>query len=189
MLKYALVLTLFALLFVGCDEENNNPTASGGTGGVSIDHVDGLQGGKIPASGTITFHIRMNNSEGDDVKGFTNGFRIYGPSGTSWTTTSAEATGVLDSDDFDFIWQVGSRSVTGTQSDTVTVIASVLNNTVGMEAGFNDITHTITVGPVNATSTGRSLCIDSCYFPNSGKWLWAPGGAPSWSGPHCYQIQ
>ena len=126
---------------------------------------------------------------GQDVQGFTHGFRIYGSSGTSWTTTTAVGTGMLSGDDFDLLWQVGLRSVTGTMSDTVTVAAAVMSNPVGMPATFNDITHTITVGPVNATSTGRSLCIDSCYYPPSGAWLWSPGEPPSWSGPHCYQVQ
>ena len=188
MLKYVLLLALCIPAIGGCDEEEN-PTVSGGTGGVSIDHVDGLQGGKIPSGGTITFHIRLNNSDGVDVQGFTHGFRIYGSSGTSWTTTNAVGTGVLSKDEFDLLWQVGLRSVTGTQSDTVALAGAVLYNEIGMEAGFNDITHTITVGPVNTTSTNRRLCIDSCYWAPSGTWLWTPGDAPSWSGPHCYAIQ
>lgn len=188
MLKFALVLMLFSLLFIGCDEDDNPTAGAGGSGGVSIDHVDGLQGGKIPAGGMITFHVRMNNTDGDDVQGFTHGLRIYGSSGTSWSTTTAASTGVFGPDEFDIYWQIGLRAVTGTWSDTIS-LAGASAGGIGMEAGFNDITHTITIGPVNTSSTNRSLCIDSCFYGPSGRWLWAPGGEPSWSGPHCYTIQ
>ena len=68
-------------------------------------------------------------------------------------------------------------------------VAGSVANMSGMPDGFSDITHTITIGPTRSASAGREICLDSSYFPPSGSWLWAPGGKPTWSGPHCYRIQ
>lgn len=42
------------------------------------------------------------------------------------------------------------------------------------------------------SSIGKTICIDSCYFPDAGPWLWnVDDGStivPQWDGPYCYTI-
>jgi len=195
MLKYLFVLSLALVTVVGCAEEEENPTGSGieGDAHISVDHVIGLSGGKIPVDGTIIFYIRMTNNTGDGIKGLTHGLRIYSANGATWTTTVGDDTGVLDGDDFDLTWSSRERGVTGSVSDTVAISGAVAFNPIGMPDGFDDITHTITIGPVTSISRNRTICIDSCYFPPSGVWKWAAEEqrtySPTWSGPHCYTVQ
>ncbi len=46
---------------------------------------------------------------------------------------------------------------------------------------------------VNSNATGNYLCLDSCFVPPGGAWLWTDDhGAnfyPPWDGPHCYLIE
>ncbi len=161
---------------------------------ITVDHVDGLAApDAVITGGDITYHIRMSAPD-NNHKGLTNGWRIYSPTGAQWTTTAIVATDALTTSapggggDFDLIYTVGHRSITGSDADTVTVTAAVMLNPIGMPMGFDSVTHTITIGPIDAGFTGGEICIDSSWYP-SGVWKWAGADVfPDWGGPYCYCI-
>ncbi len=158
---------------------------------ISVDHVDGLSApDAVQMETPITFHIRMTNDVGNSQKGITNGFRVYSPTGAEWTTTVADSTDAIGGTEFDLVYVINNFSVTGSGADTVGVGGAVIFNPVGMPAGFDDITHTITIGPIDPAYQGGEICLDSSFFPPSGLWKWAgpPEAIPSWDGPHCFTI-
>lgn len=157
---------------------------------ISVDHVDGLNGPDAVQMDTpVTFHIRMTNDVSNPQKGITNGFRVYSPTGAEWNTTVADTTGAIGRANFDLVWVINNFSITGSGADTVGFGGAVMFNT-GMVAGFDSITHTITIGPIDPAYQGGEICLDSSFFPPSGLWKWAgpPEAIPSWDGPHCYTI-
>ena len=78
----------------------------------------------------------------------------------------------------------------GTGADTVGFTGYFQTIGTGMWDGFNEIAWTISIDSFPQSEIGKSFCIDSSYFPPSGKWLWADGISlePEWDGPHCFQI-
>ena len=167
-------------------------------GQVSLDHVDGLVNDKIPAGASVTFYIRMTNSTENVLGGTANGFRIFSEDGANWATTVGDTTGTLGKATFDggmFLSHVG---VSGAGADTVG-FAGFRMQGPGIAAGFDSVTYTITIGPIDAASAGKTICIDSAYYPPSGVWKWAPTGLaretgtkvstiPAWSGQQCFTI-
>ncbi len=55
----------------------------------------------------------------------------------------------------------------------------------GLPAGFDEIAFVITTGNF---VEGSIACLDSCYFPTTGTWMWSTG-VPSWDGPHCFSVE
>jgi PKD repeat protein len=161
---------------------------------VSVDHVDGLAGpGAVNTDVPITFHIRMA-AEGTAYSGLTNAFEVSSPSGATWTGTTTSSTSILDGDDFfDFMWRLNSSGVTGSGADTVALVASVMDNPIGMPADFDDVVMTIEIGPIDPADAGGEICLDSVFLPPSTLWKWAgsgsaPEASPFWGGPYCYTI-
>lgn len=160
-------------------------------GSVSLDHVDGLQSPGVLQMGVpITFHLRCTNDAGDPQLALTNGFRVYSPSGAEWGSTWADTTGTVGGAQFDLVWLINEYSISGSGADTVAFGGCVMFSS-GMQSGFDDITHTITVGPIDTAYDGGQICLDSSWFPPSNDWLWVNSGCgarPSWDGPHCFAI-
>lgn len=159
--------------------------------GVSLDHVDGLSApGYILPDSLITFHIRMT-AGGEAIGGIFNGFKIYSPDAATWTTTTADTTGAIGEAEFDLTWVIRFFSISGLGADTVGFGGSRMFGP-GMPADFDRVTHTITIGPVDSTDLGKSICIDSSFFPPEGRWRWSSSDpdpfAPAWDGPHCFYI-
>ncbi len=161
---------------------------------ISVDHVDGLAApGAVNMEVPITFHIRMA-AEGAQYAGITNGFHVYSPSGASWTGTAIDTTGTIGQANFELIWSISHHSITGSDADTVGLAGAVMMSPFGMDADFNDITHTITIGPIGTADAGGEICLDSAFYRNSGVWKWAgrkptyPDVKPNWGGPYCYTI-
>ena len=48
----------------------------------------------------------------------------------------------------------------------------------------------IKLASTDCADTGKMICLDSSYFPPSGKWLWSDGSSygPTWDGIHCYYL-
>ncbi|MFH1686645.1 MAG: thrombospondin type 3 repeat-containing protein, partial [bacterium] len=162
-------------------------------GAFTVDHVDGLTAqGHIPTGGTnVTFHLRMTNSSGANLTGFTNGFEIYSPDGGTWSTTTADTTGAIGHATFDLLFNINYFSVTGSGADTVGFGGSIMFGS-GAPDGFDAITHNITIGPFPSASHQKTICIDSCFYRpmNFWKWIVAPNVEvyPAWNGPLCYQV-
>ena len=160
---------------------------------MSLDHTDGLiDATHVMTDSPITFYIRMTNGA-ENLEGFTNGFRVYSPDNpaVNWTTLTADFTGTIGEDQFDMLWGIYYFGITGTGADTVGFVGSIMFQ-AGMAAGFDDITHTITIGNIGTEFTGSTICLDSSFYPPTNTWLWARATSgtivPDWDGPHCYTI-
>lgn len=160
-------------------------------GSLSLDHVDGLLASDVVAvEQEITFYLRVTNNTAIDISGITNGFHIYSPDGAEWTTTTPDTTGTLGRTQFDGFFFISTFGIDGQGADTVGFGGTRLM-LPGMPDGFDDIAYTITVGPIGAEHVGRHICLDSSFYPASGRWKWASPGVdifPGWDGPHCYWI-
>ncbi len=162
-------------------------------GNVYLDYVDGLYHSSryIRAGEPITFHIRVSNviaTKGTDIPGLTNGFRIYSPTGTPISVSSAVSTsGFDDSTSLD-----GGRFVNsfGASGDTTGFGGYALQG-VGVPNGLDIVAYTITLDPIDAKFRGAEVCLDSTWYPPSNEWIWATGSetyVPDWGGPYCFTV-
>ncbi len=159
---------------------------------ISLDHVDGLVGNSALGVGQdITFHIRFSNPSDTAFGGLTNGFRVYSTDSATWLSTILDTTGALGQEQFDLGIFLPTFGVNGQSADTVGFGALRISSS-GMPSGFDGIALTIGIGPIAPSNIGKTICLDSSYFPPSGVWKWAAPGAidvfPTWDGPHCYAI-
>lgn len=166
-------------------------TAQGQTGSISLDHVDGIMGtDSIAAFEPITFYLRVTNNLGVPIGGWANGFRVYSPDGAIWspiTYDTANVGWVYMADGGVFL---RPYSVDGSGADTIG-FAGFRFYEAGIPDGFDEVAFVIRT-MVHSSNLGRTLCLDSSYFPPSGSWHWfvEPGmyHSPSWDGPHCFTI-
>ena len=182
-----------AYLFSGWstpDCENLSPCPPPPGGEITVDRVDGLlQGDTVPTGQLITFHLRFYNGLSQRVEDLTNGFRVYSPSGATWTTTTALSNNAFGNF-FDLGDVINYYGVTGSATDTIGIGGAAIMG--GMPQGFDSVTHTITIGPIPQEYSGGEICLDSCWFPPHGQWLWSSKldpYKPSWDGPHCFAIK
>lgn len=158
-------------------------------GSVSLDNIQGTSSGSAIGLGTVTFNFRVNLfDDGDYLRGFTNGMRIYSPDGATWDPPVGSINPVLASY-FDLYYNVSYFGADGLGEDTLAFLGLVRLND-GLPPGWNDIGFSITTA-VQADDEGKTLCIDSTFYPPTGYWKWSSTGAntfPAWSGPHCFYI-
>lgn len=177
------------------------PPSSGGEkapyvegGSVVLDHVDGLykSTGQIKAGEPINFWIRVTNDMTDKATGvaaMTNGFRVYSPDGAQWNL-AAEATPQQTSMNMNAGFFVNQYSVDGQGADTIG-FGGYSDNGTDMAPGFNEIVYKISLDAIDASHNGKTICLDSSWYPPVDEWVWATGGSPavpSWGGPHCFTI-
>ena len=166
--------------------------AYGQNGSITIDTVDGLHMDIQTALDTntqVVFWINYTNDVGRMLKGFTNGFEVYSPNGAEWTTTVLDTNGAFGKAQFDFgIW-FNSFSITGAGADTVGISGTQMFGG-GLPDGWSDTAYSITIGPILPAHIGKTICVDSAYYPPTGIWKWesAPAIIPDWGGPYCYGI-
>ena len=146
----------------------------------------------LPPGEQLTFHVGMYNNTGSKIKGIINGFRVHSPNGASWNTTVGDTLGTLAwKDAFDLIFAINYFGITGRGADTVAFGGSVLSGN-GLPNGFNDSAYSIRIGPINSSHAGKTICIDSSFYPPAGRWKWALTGTesvfPDWGGPYCFQV-
>lgn len=158
---------------------------------LSLDGVDGESSeGVIKTGSEIVFHIRLANKSGAAVVGLTSGFRVYSPDGAQWNTSVGDTTGAISSERLEQRF-INEFSITGSGADTIG-FAGFRMKMPGIVAGFDSVAYNITIGPIDASYIGKTICLDSSYFPPSGIWLWVKeptiSARPTWSGPHCYMI-
>ena len=158
---------------------------------VSVDHVEGLIQNKIILNIPITYYIRLTDTSGSAVYGCTNGFKVYSSTGATWSPLTWNWVTFWDGhtleEFFSLVHNVFEFSVTGSGADTLGLALSSMMRE-GMPDGFNEICLSITTQVTDSSLVGDTLCIDSCWFPPSGTWLWAPTGQPAWNGSICYEI-
>jgi len=156
---------------------------------ITLEDVDGLWYDNgftyCLCDGRSAFHLRLTNNTGGYVKGMCNGFRLYSPDGATWQWTAARFAPAIDQGYFDMVFNVGEIDVDGEGEDRVSFSSSVMIGT-GLPDGFDDIAYEIAIGPL---PNGGTICLDSCYYPPSGLWLWGSNSGsyiPEWDGPHCF---
>lgn len=168
------------------------PLTSQGQGSVTIDHIDGLNSsGKLTAGVPLVYHLRLTNTSGLSVAGSTNGFQIYSPDGALWSPTMADSISLGWSQIYDGGLFFNYASQTGEGADTVGFGGFTINGS-GLTTDFDAVAYIITT-QVEVDQLGKTLCIDSCFYPPVGQWYWAHNSSatettPDWSGPVCYEI-
>lgn len=184
MRRFVILLFFILLLFVS---ENAY------TGQVIIEPYQGIWDDngtfKIIPICPVSFNVRIINDNGVNVGGFATGFRIWTTGGTNFTPLSGDTLPVDFgggdgwADIFDLNYYISCFSCDGIGADTIGFIGARLSGE-GLPDGFNGLAYRLYTGNIQ---NGEVLCLDSSYFPPTGSWLWVPGGAPSWDGPHCFQ--
>ncbi len=164
---------------------------SGAAQGLRLDHVDGLYApDTIPVGGQVTFYIRITGSPTTTYHGIINGFRIYSPDGAQWGSTVADTLPLNWLQWFGLIFSVNRFSLDGVGADTVGFGGSYNPlNSAGLPIGFDSVTYKITIGPIDPQYNGKTIVLDSSYYPPIGRWKWAgPDAFPSWDGAYVYTI-
>ena len=83
--------------------------------------------------------------------------------------------------------------VFGSGSDTVG-FATVVNDSAGLYAGFDERCFTITIEDIPCSNEGLTLCIDSSFYRPIGVWKWSLATVPQtetfpvWDGQTCFTI-
>jgi len=158
------------------------------SGSISLDYIGGLIGpDTVCADRPIVFGLRVTNSSGSVVAGYTHGFRVYSPTGAVWSGTFAEYVGSF-ADYFDQTF-IEYRSADGVGADTVGFTGFAITSS-GLPSGFSDISLQLTITPSQAWE-GHTICLDSTWFAPSGTWQWSVSSQqvyPSWDGPHCFLL-
>jgi len=186
---------LIDYLFIS--QEPPVPCGAVGEQWVKVDHVNGTRIDAMQTGVPITFYLRFINATADTMVAFDHGFTIYSTDGAQWDTVAIEALQADWPERFDFVNQVQYWNVTGADADTVRVAGLSFffqpDGGAGLTPGFNALTYSVTIGPIPPESHGRTICLDSCWYPEgTNSWMWAPavGGiiGPEWDGPRCYRI-
>ncbi len=163
------------------------PAAGGIT--VSLSGPGVWPGDTIQCGLPVTFNVRMNNTTGDPIHGSTNGFRLYSPDGAEWEIPTYDAVGGLDAY-YDGGVHVVGLGVDGVSDDTI-AIGGMQISAGGIPNGYDGVILTITT-EINSDDSGKTICLDSTYFPPAGPWIWALPDTtivPEWGGPYCYQTK
>ncbi|MCK4460354.1 MAG: BACON domain-containing protein, partial [candidate division Zixibacteria bacterium] len=163
---------------------------------LSLDHTDGLiDADHLDTGVPVTFYIRITNDEDNNFKGITNGFRVYSPDGATWTATVPSLLTSIDWGTNFMFFFITPTNVDGIGADTVGYggVAMGVPPSIGLPAFFDDTTYSITIGPVDQSDAGKTICLDSTFYPTSGVWKWDGGVGigiryPAWDGPHCFTI-
>ena len=163
----------------------------GQDGSVTLESVTGLWNtDTVQVGKDVVFSLRVTNTSGGTVKGITNGFRVYSDDGAVWHNMTPDTLGPIGKALFDLgVWL--NTFSTGSAADTVGFGASGMLNP-GLPIGFDEVSYTITVGPIYYGDAGKTICLDSSLYPPVGIWKWEKGGSvylyPDWDGPHCFDI-
>jgi hypothetical protein len=136
--------------------------------------------------------------------GSANGFRIYSPDSAEWVPATPYGEFLNDYLPDGLVWQgsaphwqiydgglfVKVFSVDGSGADTIGFAGYQMDHGTGLYPGFDAVGIGINIARIPESSRGKTLCIDSCYWPPAGTWKWANGFniLPYWDGPHCFEI-
>ncbi|MFH1687597.1 MAG: hypothetical protein ABIE70_08775 [bacterium] len=164
-----------------------------GQGGISLDQILyewSDAGNPVLCTGTrVIFKLRLTNLSGENIRALSHGFVIYSPDGAGWS--SSDGGWAIDAGPwFDLANGIVGNG-DGVSPDTIGFYGSVLFSQ-GIPDGFDDIVFNIGIGPIDHSYSGKTICLDSAWFPPSGMWAWGlPSGTaiPGWGGPYCRQIE
>jgi len=165
--------------------------AFGQGGSITLDRVLGqYMPDTLCANRPITFLLRLTNSTPDYITGYQHGFAVSSPDGAVWGGTTGE--NLIE--DVYLIFDLGvfinPFGVDGTGADTIG-FAGARMFSPGLAPGWDGLAFAIRIQGAGSEYGGRTICLDSVFFPPACSWLWAtPSGNffPSWDGPHCFTI-
>jgi hypothetical protein len=139
------------------------------------------------------------------VAGFSIGFRVYSPDGASWLWNTQpgglgpviKAVTVVPGSRMDTNWDLLLDSWES-DMDGISPDSLMPHGVVMMETGMvpGPLEHMLsfhfTPGEIGADET-RTICIDSCFIPPSGAFLFAdqsgPSVTPQINGPYCFAVK
>jgi hypothetical protein len=169
-------------------------------GEVTLEYVAGQSGPAVVAAGyPLTFNVRVTNNTDRYIRGMSDGFTLYSPDGANFGSIGLPGDSVWwDGIGFAVRWTFdptagepfGSMAFAfpewhGWGGDTT--------YTLGFPPGATGVSYHINVEPFGEEDIGKTICFDSAFFGNGGKWMWVVDGDntlhPSWDGPHCYTIE
>jgi hypothetical protein len=148
--------------------------------------------GTVLATMPFQFDVHIANETGLAIHGINNGFRVYSPDGAEWQPIQCDSFSIGWPTRFDLMpFNVTYFDVTGSGSDLV-LVSTMRSNGPGLEAGFDgDVWYINT--EVSSAEVGKTICLDSSFFPPNTLWRWALEGStqhvPAWGGPYCYLIE
>ncbi len=179
--RLSVLLSLLAIVILASGGHAQNT--------VLLDHVDGLnQSGQIMADQPISLYFSFDWGN-EDLTCPSNAYRLYSPDGATWSPPTIEATIPM----LNMFWDGGvfmsTFSCDGSGSDTLSFTAFTIFQS-GLPAGTTDPVYKISF-TVDKSQIGKTICVDSSYFPPAGTWLWIlPSGnvVPDWGGPYCFDI-
>jgi len=168
-----------------------------GYGGISLDHMDGLNpenSSQVLCSTPIGFHMRLTNLSNCNIHGSTNGFRVWMKQGSAFDSLVG---GIHDFPWDDWFDLTGGLIINEFPFDPVTGAMIIGFGGAafmgpGIPAGFDEeVWHLFT--QVDPSADGDTICIDSTFYPPGGPWLWAMDlpcttYVPTWDGPHCFHV-
>jgi hypothetical protein len=179
------------------DNPNQSDVDSDGVGDVCdsergllwLEGVNSLFGDELLAAGTSpTFKIGIVNQTGHAVRTISNGFQIASPDGASWNSIAGSFSGEFA---FDGYTAVVADAVDGISPDTIGFSAVAITGD-GLANGFEGEAFLIQIGPIDFSAVGRTICLDTAFFPPSGVWKWTFGEKneyyPLWGGPYCFFV-
>jgi hypothetical protein len=177
---------------------------------------------QFPHGRRIEFFIRITNNTLLTQLAVVNGFRLYSADGAEWvpdfvvdthinqinqTTFDTSYYGTFIDPPADYIWkgfEAGKQQMfdggiflftyvsDGIGADTIGLSGWVQLTGTGLPPGLDFVGWKIAIDSVDVLQVGRTLCLDSSFYPPSGLWSWAPESGPllypSWDGPHCFEI-
>ena len=164
--------------------------------GITLESVEGLYGqsddSMLVADGStqIVFRLRLVGLSGVSG-GFTTGFRVYSTDDAQWGGVVADTLAVGTG--WDVMWDspggffVNYYGNDGIGADTVGLGALAIYG--GLPASFDEVAYSLTVGPISSSHDGKTLILDSCFYPPNGYWMMAgSGGSFSWGGPYNFTL-
>ncbi len=185
----SLTLGLFAVA-VNAQEESTKEAAPAAIKIISIDGLDGESA--IVTGQPVIFRFGIANNTGKAIAGFSHGFKVYSPDGAKWGTTGADTTGALGKEIMDGGVFFNGFSLSGSGADTIGVGAFRIMKD-GIPSGWSNEAFAMQIGPLTEQQLGKTICIDSTFFPPGGAWLWSMEGQgqvrPKWDGPYCFTIK
>ena len=149
-----------------------------------------LNDSTVQATSDVEFRVHLYNGLSYDIYGSTNGFEVYSPDGATWDTIWGEWESV-GTEWFEHTF-VNYFNIDQPGDDTVGFGAFRIYYS-GLPTDSVAWAWTIILDLSDEYNIGRTICIDSAYYPPGGEWLWslAPNSLPyepPWDGPHCFAI-
>lgn len=191
LLVIVLLLGVLMIIMHGGDSQSQDkkkaPTAA-----VILDSVDGLSGdGSVHAEQPITLYFRFVNNTGRAVAGLSHGLAVYSPDGATWGGCAADTTANLGKLVMDGGVFFNPMNVDGEAVDTIGMGGFRIQKS-GIADGYDKVAMVMQIGPIPTSAIGKTVCVDSTFFPPGGSWLWSLEGQhnayPSWDGPFCFKV-